>query len=88
MEYPSLLIILKKLNCARHQSKPGYFCDYIMSTNVQFHSNEGTEGGNKHADGVQILYDMFKGNSNAQDAVLSGRFLYVESKGRWMRFKD
>jgi hypothetical protein len=78
----------EKLNCEPHRSKPGYFCDYIMSTNVQFHSNEGTEAGNKHAQGVQMLYEMFRGNSNAQDTVLSGRFLYVKSKGRWMRFKD
>lgn len=78
----------EKLNCEPHKTRPGYFCDYIMSTDVQFHSNEGTEAGNKHAQGVQLMYEMFKGKSNAPDPVVSSRFLYVKSKNRWMKFNN
>lgn len=78
----------EKLNCEPHKTRPGYFCDYIVSANLQFHSNEGTEAGRKHAQGVQLLYEMFKGNSNAPDTTVSSRFLYVKSKNRWMKFND
>lgn len=79
---------LEKLNCEPHKGKPGYFCDYILSVSLQFHSNEGTVDGNKHADAVQKLYDWLNGGSNAREAIVSSRFLYVKSKNRWMRFKD
>jgi hypothetical protein len=78
----------EKLNCEPHKTRPGYFCDYILSANVQFRSNEGSEAGRKHAEGVQLMYEMFKGKSNAPDAVVSSRFLYVKSKNRWMKFNN
>lgn len=79
------VVDFKKRACQKAVQKPGYICDYSVQIDQQFHSNEGTSGGQQHADAVQIMLDWMTRNSGADKAEVTGRFLYVPSESRWVR---
>lgn len=80
---------VEKLGCVPARNRPGYLCDYLVEVDTQFHSNEGTVAGQNHAQAVQALFGWLQ-NTYAPPGpqTSTGRFLYVESRQRWMRMSD
>lgn len=78
---------LKKIACADAKDKPGYICDYTMTASMSFHSNEGTSGGQQHANAVNQLMMMLNGGRPmVETTAATSRF--VKSDGQWMRLPD
>jgi hypothetical protein len=78
-----------KLACVNALGRPGYTCDYTVSTGMVFHSNDGTTNGRKHAQAVNDFMGYLEGMTNApKETAVTARFLYVKSKGHWVRLDE
>lgn len=77
------VVDFKKLGCRKAAESQGYFCEYYVETEQEFHSTENSAAGQGHGDAVNsILKGMVKA-AGANKVQVQGRFLYVPSEGRW-----
>lgn len=79
------VVDFKKRACQKAVQKPGYTCDYYVHTDHKLNSNEGTAGGQQHADALQTMLDRMMNSSRANKVEYQGRFLYVATESRWVR---
>jgi hypothetical protein len=80
------ILEFEKLGCKPADRGAGYFCTYKHTSRLSAHSNEGTEAGERHADGVNMLLGAIMGGSNTRSGVVTRRF--VQSKQGWMVSKE
>lgn len=84
-----LITSFDKLACVNALGRPGYTCDYSMSMEMTFHSNDGTSDGRKHAEAVGEVWNYLNEMTNApKETAGTARFLYVKSKKRWVRLDE
>lgn len=77
----------EKLSCAPAVNKPGFVCDYMVTTSMGFHSNMGSAGGDAHAKAVGDLMSFLNGGRTREmrQAVTDS---IIQSKGEWMMLSE
>lgn len=74
----------EKLSCVPASGKPGFVCDYRITTRMSVHSNEGSAAGQGHAQAVnQLMSWLSGGRTEGSTSTVTARF--VKSKGAWVR---
>lgn len=69
----------EKIGCEKASNRPGYYCDYEVSTGMNFHSNEGTAAGDRHAAGLNVLLNALM----PQNQISSETRRFVRSNSGW-----
>jgi hypothetical protein len=70
----------EKLGCKPADQGAGYTCTYNATTSMTFHSNERSEAGDKHAEGVNTLLGRLGGKSVNETATKR----FVRSREGWI----
>lgn len=77
------VVDFKKLGCQKAAENQGYFCEYYVETEQEFHSTENSAAGQGHGDVVNSIFKGMVKAAGANKVQVQGRFLYVPSEGRW-----
>lgn len=74
----------EKIGCEKASNRPGYYCDYEISAGMNFHSNEGTAAGDRHAAGINALFSALM----PQNQVSTETRRFVRSSLGWKVLKN
>lgn len=74
----------EKIGCEKASNRPGYYCDYEISAGMDFHSNEGTAAGDRHAAGINALFNALM----PQNQISNETRRFVRSNSGWKVLQD
>lgn len=76
---------LENLGCEKAVGEPGYLCDYFIDTGMALDVKEGTTVGVQHVQMLNTLLQATAENQGPSNLTSRARFVYVKSRGRWMK---